>query len=53
MNPQQVEQFLEGILVGLLNKDDLPAIKECGDDATKKVAPEVIKIVNEVKKGDL
>merc|ERR1719230_1178780 len=49
---QGVEEYLAGVIYGLIEKDDLPEMQKCLKN-TETVAVEVKKIVNEMAKGDM
>ena len=47
-----VQEFVAGVVDGLINKDDLPEIQKCMTN-TKTVSTEVMAIANEIAKGDM
>ena len=47
-----VEEFLGGVIEGLIQKDDLPELQKCLKN-TEVVQVEVSKIIAEIQKGDL
>lgn len=49
----EAEQLLVGLLKGLLQKDDLPAIQTCSEDASQKIEPQIKRIVQEIQKGGM
>ena len=52
MSVVNVEEFLGGVIEGLINKDDLPELQKCLKNTTT-VQVEVNQIVEELSKGDL
>ena len=52
MTVVNAEQFVAGVIEGLIQKDDLPELQKCLSN-TETVQTEVTKIVNELSKGDL
>merc|ERR1719231_1997279 len=52
MDITAVEEYLAGVIYGMIEKDDLPEMQKCLKN-TETVAAEVKAIVNEVAKGDL
>ena len=51
VDPSAAEQFIAGVVDGLIHKDDLPEITKCFDQVPG-VVTDVKKIVNEISKGD-
>ena len=52
MTPQDVGQFLGGLVWGLIQKDDLSKIQTCLNDC-QDIQKDVTEAVNDFKKGDL
>ena len=52
MNLPEVEQFLAGLILGLIQKDDLAKIQKCLTDGTG-LASEISTAIADFEKGDL
>ncbi len=51
MTPEEVIEFVAGLINGFVGHDDLPELQKCMTDA-KTLAPEIEDVINDFKSGD-